>query len=168
MASGPRYRVPFRRRREGLTNYRFRRSILRGGVPRAVVRKSLNQTTAQIIEFGIEGDRILVSALGNDLKKMGWKWSNSNIPASYLTGYLLGVRALDKGIKEAVLDINMERPIKGSKIFACLKGMIDAGLDVPYGDEEIFPPEDRLKGTHIDEKMAQDIERIISEMKKEG
>src|SRR2546425_1171801 len=38
MADGPRYSVPFRRRREGRTDYKLRRALVRSGKPRAVVR----------------------------------------------------------------------------------------------------------------------------------
>src|SRR2546428_246341 len=40
---GPHYRVPFRRRREGRTDYRSRANPLRSGKPPARVRKTLNQ-----------------------------------------------------------------------------------------------------------------------------
>ncbi len=49
MAQGPRYKVAFRRRREGRTDYRQRARLLRGGVPRAVVRVSLRHTSVQIV-----------------------------------------------------------------------------------------------------------------------
>ena len=39
---------------------------------------------------------------------------------------------------------------KGNKIYACLKGVLDAGLNVPHSIE-ILPPEDRLSGKHIEE-----------------
>ncbi|RLI44668.1 50S ribosomal protein L18, partial [Candidatus Bathyarchaeota archaeon] len=38
MATGPRYRVPFRRRREGKTNYRLRRALVLSKQPRLTVR----------------------------------------------------------------------------------------------------------------------------------
>ncbi len=43
MADGPRYRVNFRRRREGRTDYRQRQRLLRARVPRAVVRYLLEE-----------------------------------------------------------------------------------------------------------------------------
>ena len=52
--------------------------------------------------------------------------ATSNIPAAYLTGYLCGLRARKKGIKKAVLDLGLERVVKGSRIFAALAG----GLNV--------------------------------------
>ena len=51
MATGPRHKVPFRRRREGRTDYRHRAALLRSGVPRAVVRKSNKGMSVQFIEY---------------------------------------------------------------------------------------------------------------------
>ena len=54
-------------------------------------------------------------------------------------------RAKDKGIKECVLDIGRYMPVTGSKIFASLKGVIDAGIECPYSEEKL-PKEDRITG----------------------
>ncbi|HQQ25507.1 MAG TPA: hypothetical protein PLR51_04420 [Methanomassiliicoccales archaeon] len=51
MAQGPRFKVAFRRRREGRTDYRQRQRLLRARVPRAVVRTSLRHISVQIVEF---------------------------------------------------------------------------------------------------------------------
>ena len=53
MATGPRYKVAFRRRREGRTNYYTRRKLLRGGELRAVVRRSNKNVMIQFEEFGL-------------------------------------------------------------------------------------------------------------------
>jgi len=159
MAHGPRYKVPFRRRREGRTNYRYRARLIRSGVPRAVVRKSLRYVSVQIIEYSPEGDRVAVSAHSRNLRKMGWEWATGNIPAAYLTGYLAGKRALSKGIGKAVLDIGLRPPARGSAMFAALKGMIDAGMEIPHG-EEVLPPEERLMGEHINSEMKAKVEEI--------
>jgi len=39
-------------------------------------------------------------------------------------------------------------PTKGSRIFACLKGAIDAGISVPFS-ENILPNKERISGQHI-------------------
>jgi len=148
MKIGPKYRVPFKRRLKGQTNYRRRLRLLLSGKPRLVVRKSLRYIRAQIIEFHPRGDRVLVSASSQELKKFGWKGSALNIPSSYLVGLLIGKRALKKRIKSAVLDIGVQKSIKGSRIYALLKGVMDAGLKVPHSPD-VLPPEDRIKGEHI-------------------
>ncbi len=148
MARGPRYKVPFRRRREGKTNYRKRLKLLLSGLPRLVVRGSLKHFTAQFIEARVGGDVVLASAHSSELKKYGWKAPCGNLPAAYLTGLLAGIRAVKKGIAKAVLDIGLHRPTKGARVFAALQGALDAGVEVPHG-EGILPSEDRLRGEHI-------------------
>ena len=63
MANGPRYKVPFRRRREGRTDYRQRARLLRGRVPRAVVRNTLRHTSVQFITYDAKGDQVLATAI---------------------------------------------------------------------------------------------------------
>jgi large subunit ribosomal protein L18 len=163
MAEGPRYRVHFRRRREGRTDYRQRQRLLRARVPRAVVRLSLRNASIQFIAFEMEGDKVLAQASSRELADLGWNGVTGNIPATYLTGYLAGKRAMANGIEEAVLDIGQKVPVKGSNVFAALKGMVDAGMDIPYGDG-VFPSEDRLAGKHISEDIAKMIEEVKSRM----
>lgn len=62
MATGPRYRVAFRRRREGKTDYRQRQRLLRSRIPRAVVRMSSKNTYIQFIAYDEIGDKVLASA----------------------------------------------------------------------------------------------------------
>ncbi|MDI6841983.1 MAG: 50S ribosomal protein L18 [Methanothermobacter wolfeii] len=150
MAHGPRYKMAFRRRREGKTDYRARYKMIETGKSRLVVRITTYHVIAQIINVGMEGDETLVSAHSKQLQKMGWKGATANTAAAYLTGYLCGKRALKAGITEAVLDIGMRPAIRGSKVFAALKGAVDAGLNVPHG-EAILPDESRIRGEHIKE-----------------
>ncbi len=118
---GPHYRVTFRRRREGRTDYRARARLLRSGLPRAVVRKTLNQTVVQIIQADATGDRVLASAVSNDLREQGWSVGTGNLPAAYLTGFLAGKRAFAKGVTSAVLDLGLQKPSKGGRVFAALQ-----------------------------------------------
>jgi large subunit ribosomal protein L18 len=147
MKKGPRYKIPFKRRKSEKTNYKTRLRLLSSKELRLVVRKSLKNLKAQIIQFDIKGDKTLVSATSQDLKKFGWDYS-SNISSGYLVGLLLGKRALKKGIKSAILDIGLQKSVKGSRIYSVLKGAVDAGLDVPHSPE-IFPSDERIKGSHI-------------------
>lgn len=163
MSQGPRYKVPFRRRRDGRTNYRYRARLLRAGVPRAVVRQSNKHTSVQFIEYDAVGDRIVVSAHSKDLKDFGWETTTSNIPSAYLTGYLAGKRALEKGIEKAVLDIGLKVPAKGATCFAALMGMVDAGMNIPHG-ENMIPSEERLMGEHIDEGLRDQVKKTREKM----
>jgi large subunit ribosomal protein L18 len=150
MAKGARYRVPFRRRREGRTDYRRRLALLKSREPRVVVRRSLTNVRIQVIAYTPEGDKVLASADGRELAKLGLTGtSGKSVPAAYLTGVLAGKRAKDAGVTGAVLDLGRQVPSKGNRIFAALKGVVDAGVEVPH-DEAILPDEERLKGEHIE------------------
>lgn len=142
------YTVKFRRRRDGRTNYKKRMKLLLSEAPRLVVRKTNKHIITQLISFDTKGDKIIASYHSTKLKKIGWSHSTKNLPAAYLTGYALGVIALKKGSSTAVLDTGLNQTVGGSKIFAALKGAIDAGMKIPCS-KEILPNEDRIKGKHI-------------------
>ena len=148
MAKNAKFRVPFRRRREGKTDFRQRLGLLLSGKPRLVARKSLNNVIAQLMAYDEKGDVVLVSAHSRELVKMGYKGHCGNLPAVYLTGLLLGKKAVKEGAEEAILDKGLHRATKGAAIFAVLKGALDAGMDIPHGDE-IIADEERLNGTHV-------------------
>jgi large subunit ribosomal protein L18 len=152
VTQGPRARVPFRRRRDGKTDYRKRLNLLKGNTPRAVFRKSLQNAIVQIVVYDPEGDRTVASAFSRELVRYGWSSATGNLPAAYLTGLLAGKRAKARGIVSAVLDIGLNSPTKGSRVFACLKGLLDAGIEIPH-DEEVLPSVDRLEGKHLGENV---------------
>lgn len=141
-------RFPFKRRMEGKTDYRKRLKLLSSKKPRLVVRKSLKQLRAQIVEYDPKGDRTLVFASSQDLKKFGWSNPSNNLPSAYLVGLLIGKKALKKKIKSAILDMGLHPNTKGSKVYAVLKGALDAGLSIPHSPE-ILPSEKRIRGEHI-------------------
>jgi large subunit ribosomal protein L18 len=118
--------------------------------PRLVVRITNRRVIAQIIEYSPEGDRVLVSIDSTKLRDLGYKGDLNNTPAAYLTGILIGKKALQKGIQSAVLDIGLKTPSKGSRVFAVLRGAVESGLDVPHS-EEVFPDDSRVRGEHIAE-----------------
>ncbi|UCE75163.1 MAG: 50S ribosomal protein L18, partial [Methanomassiliicoccales archaeon] len=101
------------------------------------------------------------------LEKFGWKGSTSNLPAAYLTGYLAGKRAKSAGVEKAVLDIGLNTPTRGSRIFASLKGLLDAGIDIPH-NEEIIPSEERIYGAHINENIKNQFETVKASLEGEG
>ena len=104
---------------------------------------------AQVVEYQENGDKVMVSAYSRELtKQYGWNIARRNTPCAYLTGYLLGTKAVKKNLKEAVVDLGLQKPIRGSLLFAVVKGAQDAGLQLPCSSE-VFPSEERLKGKHI-------------------
>lgn len=142
--------IAHRRRREGRTDYRHRLAMVKSGKPRFVVRRSVNSMTCQFIEHDSKGDNSLVTVSSKNLASFGWKGSIGNVPAAYLTGFLCGTMAKSKGLKEAVLDIGLHSSTKGSRIYSALKGVVDAGIDIPHS-EEVLPPEERTRGRHIEQ-----------------
>jgi len=149
LARGPRYKVPRRRRREGKTNYYKRYKMILSGKPRFVVRKTNKYIWVQVVVARPEGDRVIAAAHSRELvKRYGWLGGTKNTAAAYLTGYLAALRALRAGIKEAIIDIGLHRPTKGARVFAALKGGVDAGLKIPHSPE-ILPEEYRIRGEHI-------------------
>jgi large subunit ribosomal protein L18 len=148
MAKNSTYRVQLRRRREGKTDYQARKALVTSRKPRLVTRASNKNVEVQIIIAKPHGDNVLVSANSHELiKSYGWRAPTGNIPAAYLTGFLCGVKGKAAGIKEAILDIGLVSPTKGSKIFAVLSGVVDAGVEVPHSEDKIV--KERMKGEHI-------------------
>ena len=80
------------------------------------------------------------------LLEKGWKGSRKSVPAAYLTGYLGRKKALKKGAKDAILYTGTRKYTQ--RMAAALKGVIDAGLEVP-ANEETFPAEERINGEHL-------------------
>ena len=161
---GPRYHVKTRRHRDGRTDYRQRLRLLRSTQPRLVVRRSLKQIQIQFIEYNNNGDKVLSSVLSNELKKTyNWKYSVISTPAAYLTGLIAGKKATENGIENCILDIGRYRATKGSKLFAAMKGVIDAGVHCPH-DKEMIPTEERLMGKHIKLDMALKVEKLKNEI----
>src|SRR3989344_7232280 len=164
----------YRRRREGKTNYHKRLAMLKGDKLRLVVRKSLKNISAQIVEYHPDGDKVLVGVSSRQLEKLGWKVEKRNIPAAYLTGFMLGKKALAAKIKGAIADIGLQANIKGAKIYAVIKGAIDAGMEIPC-DESVFPSADHLEGKAVAgsaEKLAKEnadkYQKLFSQYMKNG
>lgn len=156
MATGPRYKVPFRRRREGKTNYHVRYKLILSKKPRVVVRKSNASTTLQLVVAEQLGDKTLLTVNSRELKSFEFTASIGNLPAAYLTGLLFGKKMLALGIDEGIADIGLHASTRGNRIYAALKGVVDAGVDVPHGSE-IFPDEERIRGEHIKKFTGADI-----------
>ncbi|GMI93029.1 ribosomal protein L5 B, OLIGOCELLULA 7 [Hibiscus trionum] len=96
-----RFQVPFKRRREGKTDYRARIRLInqdknKYNTPkyRFVVRFSNKDITAQIISANISGDMVLASAYSHELPRYGLEVGLANYAAAYCTGLLLGRRVL--------------------------------------------------------------------------
>jgi large subunit ribosomal protein L18 len=171
MAHSSRYKLAFKRRKEGKTDYKARLKLMGQNKHRFVVRISNKHIIAQIVTMNSGGDETLVGVNSKELEKLGWKAGGKNISAAYLTGFLCGKKALKKDITEANMDIGLKTSLKGSKIYAVLKGAVDAGLDIPHNDS-VIPAEERIKGEHIaqyTESMSDaDLKKKFSKYKEKG
>ena len=154
-----------RRRLEKKTDYKARLALLKSGEARLVVRKTNRYIIAQFIHSNIAQDKIIVGITSKDLLSKGWPkeyaGSLKSLPASYLTGYLLGKLAQKHHIKEAVFDIGMHRSFPKSRFYSLLKGAIDAGLNIPF-KQEVLPTEEDLKKI---EKLKSLIDKIKHNIK---
>ncbi len=148
MKKGKVFTVPFRRKRLGRTYYKRRLKILLANRYRIVVRKSLKNSQASIIKYDAKGDNVIFTISSKTLSKYGWKGGNGNLPSAYLVGLIAGKKAIEKGIKDAVLDLGFNNSVKGSRLYAALAGAIDAGLKIPF-NPEILPAKERVSGDHI-------------------
>ena len=102
----------------------------------------------------------MVSALSSELKKnFNWKYSTATTSASYLTGLIAGKKAIEKGIKEGVLDLGRNPPTTGNTLFAAVKGIVDAGVECPHDPIKI-PKEDRLMGKHLGKEISPIVGKI--------
>ena len=136
------YSVILRRLREEKTNYKKRKLMLMSRADFITVQISNENTLVQIHKPQFTGDQIVASAHSRFLISKGWKGSRKNVPAAYLTGYLAGKKALASGTSKAILYSGTRKYTQ--RMAAALKGVIDAGLEIP-ASEETLPSEDRIK-----------------------
>ena len=119
----------FRRRKEGVTNYKKRLALVKSGLDRVVVRKSNRRIIGQLVRYEEKGDAVLARADSGELKALcGWP-SRANRPTAYLTGLLLAKKAKGAG-ESVVLDIGLSSPVEDSIPFVFAKGCADGGLEL--------------------------------------
>jgi len=152
-------KVAKRRRKEGKTDYLKRLKLLKSGMPRIAFRRSNRYLMAQYITSKGAQDKVVIEVNSKNLLNHGWPkeaaGSLKSIPASYLTGYLIGKRALKEGLDTPIIDFGMYRVLHKTRLFAFIKGLIDAGVEIKC-DEGDFPAEERVKGAHMKNKIPFD------------
>ena len=151
------YSKILRRLREEKTNYKKRGTMLMGKRDFITVNITNENTQVQILKPNMTGDKVVSSAHSRYLLEKGWKGSRKSVPAAYLTGYLAGKKALGQGAKDAILYTGTKKYTQ--RMAAALKGVIDAGVQVPANDET-FPSDDRINGEHLTVK--NDVSKIKS------
>lgn len=103
-----RFQTPFRRRREGKTDYYQRKGLVvqaknKYNTPkyRLVVRFTNRDIIAQIVSSQITGDVVFTAAYSHELPRYGVKHGLTNWASAYATGLLVARRALQKlGLEE--------------------------------------------------------------------
>jgi len=151
------YSKILRRLREEKTNYRRRRAMLMGKKDFITVKISNENMLVQIHAPELAGDKVIASAHSRFLLKNGWKGSRKSVSASYLTGYFAGKKAMGKGVKDAILYSGTDSYTQ--RMAAALKGVIDAGMQIP-ANSETFPSDERINGQHL--KVKNDIGKVKS------
>ena len=147
-----------RRRREGKTNYTKRLILLKGSLPRLVVRKSSKYVIAQIVESVHAQDKVISSVSTKDLLEHGWPaektGSLKSLGACYLAGLMLGKKT-DK--KKVILDSGLIPNTKGSRVYAVVKGLADAEIEIPF-NEEVIPEKERIEKLEFFNKVKEKVE----------
>ena len=151
-----------RRRLEAKTDYKSRLALLKSMKPRLVVRKTNRYIIAQIVKTDIAQDKVVAGLTSKVLLSKGWpselSGSLKSLGAAYLTGFLLGQSALKAGIKEAIMDMGMQRNIKNSRLFAVLRGVVDSGVSIPH-NPDVLPQMENIKN----DKIAKLFDKITGE-----
>lgn len=176
-----------RRRRQNKTDYKARRILLMSGIPRIVVRRTNKYFILQAVKSNEAQDKVIATITSKELLKNGWDvkmgGSLKSVPAGYLTGILMarwiGDRSSELRIEnlgreqktgngkqgtQFIMDLGMARTLKGSRVFAVVKGLIDGGLNIP-ANKAVFPSEERLTGEHLKDGMKDMIVKLREKLK---
>ena len=145
-----------RRRKQGKTDYLKRLKLLKSNSPRVVFRKTNKYIVTQYITSHQAQDKIELNMTSKDLLKYGWPkgalGSLKSISASYLIGLKIGKKIIKSNLKTPIVDFGMIKTIHKTKVYAFLKGLIDAGIKIKC-EKENFPSEEKIKGEHIKHKI---------------
>jgi len=141
---------------------------------RFVVRITNKDVICQIFSSDLTHDVCLASAYSHELRRYGITLGLTNYAAAYATGLLLARRVNSKyGLADAyegnttidgndynvepggerapfraLLDVGLHRTTTGNRVFGCLKGACDGGIDVPHKDRR-FPGSKREEGEWV-------------------
>ncbi|ODQ68467.1 hypothetical protein NADFUDRAFT_20667 [Nadsonia fulvescens var. elongata DSM 6958] len=146
-----RFQTPFRRRREGKTDYYARKRLVtqhkaKYNTPkyRLVVRFTNKDIIVQIVSSQLTGDVVLTAAYSHELPRFGIKHGLTNWSAAYATGLLVARRALQKlnldqtyqGVEEADGEFSLIEAVEdGPRPF---KVSLDVGLQRTTTGAKIF------------------------------
>nr|AJS11708.1 50S ribosomal protein L18P [uncultured archaeon] len=160
-----------KRRRQGKTDYKKRINLLKGDSPRVVFRKTNKYIISQYVTSNQTKDSVEIGVNSKQLLSYGWpdefKGSLKSLPASYLTGFLMGKRILKEKKQTPVVDFGMTRMIWKTKTFAFLKGLVDAGVKIKQKKAEAFPSKERVEGKNLKKDFSKKFDEVKSKIEKE-
>jgi len=137
-----------RRRKEGKTDYLKRIKLLKSESPRIVFRKTNKYLIAQYIISKEAQDEIKFGLTTKKLLEYGWPKEAlgglKSLSASYLLGFLMGHKITKGKLTTPIIDFGMLRTIHKTKLYAFIKGLLDADIKIKY-QEKTLPEEERLK-----------------------
>jgi len=154
-----------RRRLAGKTDYLKRLKLLKGSSPRVVFRKTNKYIIAQYVASKEAQDTVKLGVSSEDLMEYGWpeefRGSLKSIPATYLTGYLIGKKIAKSNLETSkiIVDFGMIRVLHKTKTYAFLKGLVDSGVNIKC-DKEFFPEEDKILGKNMKKDFSANFEKI--------
>ncbi|AMD19788.1 HCL363Wp [Eremothecium sinecaudum] len=146
-----RFQTPFRRRREGKTDYYARKRLVaqhkaKYNTPkyRLVVRFTNKDIICQIVSSTITGDVVLAAAYSHELPRYGISHGLTNWSAAYATGLLIARRTLQKlsldetykGVEEPEGEYSLTEAVEdGPRPF---KVYLDVGLQRTTSGARVF------------------------------
>ncbi len=149
-------RLDRRRRRENKTNYTKRLNLLKGNIPRLVVRKSNKYILLQVVESVNAQDKVICEVSTKEFLRYRWPkekaGSLKSLAACYLGGMLLANKAKAKNVDKVILDTGLIPNTKGSRVYAAVKGVAEGGLEIPH-NEEVLPTDEMINKYDFVEKV---------------
>lgn len=160
-----------KRRKKYKTDYGKRLKLLKSGLPRIVFRKTNKYVNGQYVTSEEAKDKILLETSSKKLLSFGWpkeqKGSLKSIPASYLTGFLMGKEILKNKLpQEIIIDTGMIIMKNKTKPFAFIKGIIDSGIKITC-KKEAFPEEERITGKSLKNDFSSKFNEIKLKIEKQ-
>lgn len=157
-----------RRRKEHKTDYNKRIKLLKSRIPRVTFRKTNKYIIGQYITSKEAQDKVILEIRSNKLKKFGWpnEFENSlkSLPASYLTGFLIGKTISKEKLETPIIDTGMTRMIPGNKAYAFILGIIDSGIIL--SKKNIPRNEERIKGKFLKKDFSKEFDSIKLKIEK--
>jgi large subunit ribosomal protein L18 len=156
-----------RRRTENKTDYKKRMGLLKSGTPRIVFRKTNKYIISQYVISKEAQDSVKFGITSKELLKYGWpkkfEGSLKSIPASYMTGFLMGKQIIKNKLQSPIIDFGMIRVLHKTKLYAFIKGLIDSGIEIQC-KEKAFPEEERISGENLKEDFSKTFKEVKSKI----